>query len=174
MVSSQSRSSPRIHCSLEAEKMSRLQDALPGDPQRAWQRRPNPLLLNLLRFAPESTSCQSTDANSGPMPPDNSLARHQPLDAVDVLNSLHRLALVCSIVLRSRESRRRSSSSGVGTRGSPRLNAISMRQQLSVDRVGFARRWRRGTAIEAASTTWLSIPFAARTRWIQNPSNPIS
>src|ERR1700730_17292861 len=38
-----------------AEKMSRLQDALPGDPQRAWQRRPNPLLLNPLRFAPEST-----------------------------------------------------------------------------------------------------------------------
>src|SRR6202011_1570801 len=35
--------------------MSRLQDALPGDPQRAWQRRPNPLLLNPLRFAPEST-----------------------------------------------------------------------------------------------------------------------
>src|ERR1700730_14108512 len=39
-----------------AEKMSRLQDALPGDPQRAWQRRPNPLLLNPLRFAPESTA----------------------------------------------------------------------------------------------------------------------
>src|SRR3984893_4458289 len=36
--------------------MSRLQDALPGDPQRAWQRRPNPLLLNPLRFAPESTA----------------------------------------------------------------------------------------------------------------------
>jgi len=38
-----------------AEKMSRLEDAIPGDPQRAWQRRPNPRLLNLLRFAPEST-----------------------------------------------------------------------------------------------------------------------
>ncbi len=63
----------------------------------------------------------------------------------------------------------------VASRGSPRLNAVSVRSNSSPSIVSvFARRWRRGTAIEAASTTWLSIPFAARTRWIQNPSNPIS
>jgi hypothetical protein len=32
-----------------------LQDAIPGDPQRAWQRRPKPVLIDLLHFAPEST-----------------------------------------------------------------------------------------------------------------------
>jgi hypothetical protein len=31
--------------------MPGLQDAVPGHPQRAWQRRPNPLLMNLLRLA---------------------------------------------------------------------------------------------------------------------------
>jgi hypothetical protein len=40
---------------LTPRKCLGFKNALPGDPQRAWQRRPNPLLLNLLRFAPEST-----------------------------------------------------------------------------------------------------------------------
>src|SRR5271157_4754552 len=35
--------------------MSRLQDAVPGDPQRAWQRRPNSVFINPLHLAPEST-----------------------------------------------------------------------------------------------------------------------
>ncbi len=37
------------------EKMPGLQDAVPGDPQRARQRRTNPLLIKSLRLAPEST-----------------------------------------------------------------------------------------------------------------------
>ena len=36
--------------------MPRLQDAVPGAPRRAWQRCPNPVLLNPLRFASESTA----------------------------------------------------------------------------------------------------------------------
>src|SRR5208282_4985805 len=35
--------------------MPRLQDAVPGDPQRTWQRRANPLLIDPLHLAPEST-----------------------------------------------------------------------------------------------------------------------
>jgi hypothetical protein len=35
--------------------MPGLQDAVPGDPQRAWQRRPNPVFLPPLHLAPEST-----------------------------------------------------------------------------------------------------------------------
>src|ERR1700730_12702347 len=34
--------------------MPRLQDAVPGDPQRTWQRHPNPVLIDLLHLAPES------------------------------------------------------------------------------------------------------------------------
>jgi hypothetical protein len=36
----------------------------------------------------------------------------------------------------------------------------------------FARRPRREVRIDAASTTWLSIPSDSITRWIQNPSRP--
>jgi hypothetical protein len=32
----------------------------------------------------------------------------------------------------------------------------------------------RGVAIEAGSTTWLSMPFCCRTRCSQNPSSPAS
>ena len=35
--------------------MPRFQDAIPGDPQRAWQRRPNTVFINPLHLAPEST-----------------------------------------------------------------------------------------------------------------------
>src|ERR1700730_1559562 len=35
--------------------MPRLQDAVPGDPQRTWQRHPNPVLIDPLHLAPEST-----------------------------------------------------------------------------------------------------------------------
>ncbi len=38
-----------------AEKMPRFQDAIPGNPQRAWQRRPNTVFINPLHLAPEST-----------------------------------------------------------------------------------------------------------------------
>src|SRR5271166_4980456 len=38
--------------------MSRLQDAVPGDPQRAWQRRPNSVFINPLHLAPESTDSE--------------------------------------------------------------------------------------------------------------------
>src|SRR5215207_7554161 len=84
-------------------------------------------------------------------------------------------------VSRSRLIRRRSSSWGVGawtiaqTRGSPRLSASSARTRASPSiRSVFARRRRRDVAIEAGSTTWLSIPSFCRTRWIQNPSSPAS
>jgi hypothetical protein len=96
------------------------------------------------------------------------------------------IRLTCRIrstisVLRSRQIRRRSSSCGVGaraiehTRGSPRLNAINTRSNASPSILSvLARRRRRETAIEAASTTWLSIPSCSSARWIQNPSSPAS
>ena len=77
--------------------------------------------------------------------------------------------------------RRRSSSSGVGaltiahTRGSPRLYASNARTSASPSILSvFARRRRRDVAIEAGSTTWLSIPSFCSTRSIQNPSRPAS
>ena len=73
--------------------------------------------------------------------------------------------------LRSRQRRRRSSSSGVGaltiahTRGSPRLYASSARSSASPSILSvFARRRRRDVAIEAGSTTWLSIPSFSSAR----------
>src|ERR1700730_4653725 len=39
--------------------MPRLQDAVPGDPQRTWQRHPNPVLIDPLHLAPESTDARS-------------------------------------------------------------------------------------------------------------------
>ena len=73
--------------------------------------------------------------------------------------------------LRSRQISRRSSSSGAGaltiahTRGSPRLYASSVRSSASPSILSvFARRRRREVAIEAGSTTWLSIPSFSRTR----------
>src|SRR5690348_2065558 len=84
-------------------------------------------------------------------------------------------------VRRSRQTRRRSSSCGVGalaiehTRGSPRLKAIRVRTRVSPSiRSVFARRRRREVRIEAGSTTWLSIPSDCSTRWIQKPSKPAS
>src|ERR1700720_3775367 len=72
-----------------------------------------------------------------------------------------------SSVARSRGTRRQSSSLGLGgtvmaqTRGSPRCQAISVRRSVSPSIVSvLARRWRRGTAIDAGSTTWLSTPLA--------------
>jgi hypothetical protein len=45
------------------------------------------------------------------------------------------------------------------TRGSPRSNARSVRTRASPSILSvLARRRLRATAIEAASTTWLSIP----------------
>ena len=96
------------------------------------------------------------------------------------------IRLTCSTrsavsILRSRQIRRRSSSCGVGartmahTRGSPRLYASNARTKASPSILSvFARRRRRDVAIEAASTTWLSIPSSWSKRWIQNPSRPAS
>src|SRR4051812_43546463 len=82
---------------------------------------------------------------------------------------------------RSRLIRRRSSSCGAGaltiahTRASPRWGASRARPRASPSILSvFARRRRREVAIEAGSTTWLSIPSLCRTRWIQNPSSPAS
>ena len=35
--------------------MPRFQDAIPGNPQRAWQRRANPVFIDPLHLAPESS-----------------------------------------------------------------------------------------------------------------------
>jgi hypothetical protein len=45
----------RPHCQSHAEKMPRFQDAIPDDPQRAWQRRANPVLIDPLHLDLEST-----------------------------------------------------------------------------------------------------------------------
>src|SRR6516164_6604008 len=62
----------------------------------------------------------------------------------------------CSSFARSREIRRQSSSLGLGgtvivqTRGSPRCQAINVRSSVSPSVASvLARRWRRGTAIDA-------------------------
>src|ERR1700688_3032898 len=69
--------------------------------------------------------------------------------------------------LRSRQRRRRSSSSGVGafpiahTRGSPRLYASSARSRASPSILSvLARRRRRDVAIDDGSTTWLSTALS--------------
>src|SRR3954453_9211372 len=63
----------------------------------------------------------------------------------------------------------------VQTRGSPRLYAKSVRSSASPSmRSVFALRRRREVRIEAASTTWLSMPARSSTRWIQKPSRPAS
>ena len=73
--------------------------------------------------------------------------------------------------LRSRQRRRRSSSSGVGaftiahTRGSPRLYASNARSRASPSILSvLARRRRRDVAIDDGSTTWLSTPSLCSTR----------
>ena len=43
--------------------MPRVQDAIPGNPQRAWQRRANPVLINPLHLAPESTAADPNHPN---------------------------------------------------------------------------------------------------------------
>src|SRR3977135_4303941 len=48
----------RPPCQAHAEKMPRFQDAIPGDTQRAWQRRANPVLIDPLHLAPESTAAE--------------------------------------------------------------------------------------------------------------------
>jgi hypothetical protein len=51
------------------------------------------------------------------------------------------------------------------TRGSPRCQAINVRSSVSPSIASvLARRWRRGTAIDAGSTTWLSMPLASSKR----------
>ena len=43
-----------ITANLTAQKMPGLQDPFPGDPQRAWQRRANPVRIALLNLVLES------------------------------------------------------------------------------------------------------------------------
>ena len=58
------------HRQSHAEKMPRFQDPIPGDPQRAWQRRANPVFIDPLHLAPESTLamaesvCRTADWNA--------------------------------------------------------------------------------------------------------------
>ena len=52
------------HRQSHAQKMPWLQDTFPGDPQRAWQRRANPVLIGLLHFAPEFRTPPSTTTSS--------------------------------------------------------------------------------------------------------------
>src|SRR3954468_18142254 len=103
------------------------------------------------------------------------LGEQKPLDAIDVLDPFgcQGLALTtdpATVLLL-----------GVGaltiaqTRGSPRLSASRARTKASPSiRSVFARRRRRDVAMEAGSTTWLSIPSLCRTPGIQNPSSPAS
>jgi hypothetical protein len=93
------------------------------------------------------------------------LREQQSFDAIYVFDPLsnQHLALAAEATA--------SSSSGVGTltiahtRGSPRLYASSARISASPSILSvFARRHRREFAIEAGSTTWLSIHSACSTR----------
>ena len=92
-----------------------------------------------------------------------SLGEQQPFYAIDVLYPS------AISTLRSRQRRRRSSSSGVGaltiihTRGSPRLYASNARSSASPSILSvLARRRRRDVAIEAGSTTCRLLPAQAR------------
>ena len=53
------------HHQSHAEKMPRFQDAIPGDPQRVWQRRANPVFIDPLHLAPESTNRSSSILGQG-------------------------------------------------------------------------------------------------------------
>jgi hypothetical protein len=53
------------------------------------------------------------------------------------------------------------------TRGSLRLYASGARTSASLSILSVFARRRRDVAIEAGSTTWLSIPSDCSTRWIQ-------
>ena len=81
---------------------------------------------------------------------------------------------------RSRDRRRWSSSSGLGgrtiehTRRSPRPGHQRAQQRVDIEGVGLAPSFRRSTAIEAGSTTRLSMPLASSRRCSQNPSRPAS
>ena len=93
------------------------------------------------------------------------------LAAEQAPESIGMLMRSLSSVPRSRVRRRRSSSSRLGartmeqTRRSPRAQAISVRNSVSPSIASvLARRCLRLTAIEAASTTWLSIPLASSNR----------
>jgi hypothetical protein len=95
----------------------------------------------------------------------------QPLDAIDVPDPLGDQDLVraeaAAVLVGALTS--------AHTRGSPRLYASSARTSASPSILSvFARRRRRDVAIEAGTTTWLSIPSFCRTRSIQNPSRPAS
>src|ERR1700704_1959709 len=72
----------RPHCQSHAEKMPRFQDAIPGDTQRAWQRRANPVLIDPLHLAPESTVVRGNTLESGYMlfvPHTTALAQAEPV-----------------------------------------------------------------------------------------------
>src|SRR3954471_6769000 len=99
------------------------------------------------------------------------LGEQKPLDAIDVLDPFggQDLALPTDpapiLLVWGR---------GLDHRTNARLAPLTRpRASPSILSV-FARRRRREVAMEAGSTTWLSIPSVCRTRWIQNPSSPAS
>ena len=62
----------RHHRQSHAQKVPGLQDPFPGDPQRAWQRRANPVRIALLHLVLESRphsiqDSSALDTNSGPL-----------------------------------------------------------------------------------------------------------
>jgi hypothetical protein len=75
----------------------------------------------------------------------------QPLDAIDMLDPLANQHLALA-----------TEATAVLFLGAPSIPSV------------FARRRRRDVAIEAGSTTWLSIPSLCSARSIQNPSRPAS
>jgi hypothetical protein len=50
-----------LTANLTPRKCLGFKTSIPGDPQRAWQRRANPVLINPLHLAPESTPASSPD-----------------------------------------------------------------------------------------------------------------
>src|ERR1700730_2320997 len=81
-----------------AEKMSRLQDALPGDPPRAWQRRPNPLLLNpLLGQAVEAEVAAWLSTHTDKLTDDGRrrLVRHVHLPEREIVTGIGAVAVRC-------------------------------------------------------------------------------
>src|SRR5271165_7200919 len=75
--------------------MSRLQDAVPGDPQRAWQRRPNSVFINPLHLAPESTEHDSEDC-AGKSAADSLLHRGEGSWAAEVILGIHEQSILRS------------------------------------------------------------------------------
>ncbi len=99
----------------------------------------------------------------------DALAEQQALDAIDVAHALVDQGLALTrdtatvLFLGRRHPDHRTHPWLASLIGQQRPD-----QRLAVDLVGLARRRRREVAIEAGSTTWLSIPSACSTRSIRS------